>query len=63
MSIQLDETVYTRTINIRSKDLGRDATLILTFDAEKMTGIYGDDCPSAWKYVYFACAIGYAHHY
>ena len=48
-----EHDVFTATLNFRSKDLGKDSTLVLTFDDEKtIQGIFKDFCPTAYKYVY-----------
>jgi hypothetical protein len=40
---------FTRTLNFKSHDLGKRVVLILTFDSEKIPGIYKDVYPTAFK--------------
>jgi hypothetical protein len=43
---------FIRKLNFKSYDLGTKATLVLTFDSEKIPGIYKDVYPTAFKCVY-----------
>jgi hypothetical protein len=46
---------FSVTLHFRSKDLGKDSTLVLTFDDDKtIPGIYKDIFPTAFKYVCFS---------
>jgi len=40
------------TMNFRCKDLGKESTLVLTFDDEAIPGIFRDVFPTAYKCVY-----------
>ena len=46
-------TEFIRKLTFQSKDLGADATLVLTFNDDKIPGIYNTIFPTAFKYVYF----------
>ena len=53
-------TVYTKTIYIRSYNLGaEDTPFILTFNSEEITGIYRTVLPTVWKYVYYSSLLMY----
>ena len=43
---------FTATFNFRSNNLGKDSTLILTFNDDSTPGIFKDVFPTAFKYVY-----------
>ena len=44
---------FIATLNFRTHNLGKDSTLVLTFDDEKtIPGIFEDVFPTAFKYVY-----------
>lgn len=44
---------FLRNLNFQTHNLGREATLLLTFDGD-MKGIYKEFCPIVWK----SCAFG-----
>ena len=44
-------SVFTRMIHIRSHDLGKDVTLLLTFD-KSLPDMYHGVYPIAWRYAY-----------
>lgn len=50
---------FDRILNFRSHDLGKDSILILTFDDNKIPGIYRKVFPTAFKYAYssLSCVI------
>jgi hypothetical protein len=41
---------FTRTLNFKCYDLGKDANFILTFDSEEIPGIYKDVFPGPTAY-------------
>jgi len=50
---------FIRKLNFKSYDLGTKATLVLTFDSEKIPGIYKDVYPTAFKVTSFGATGGY----
>jgi len=45
--------VYSKNIKIISENLGRDVTLMFTFEAPPGAGLYKDYFPLAWRIAYF----------
>jgi hypothetical protein len=43
---------FVRRMHFKTYDLGTKATLILTFDSEKIPGLYEKVYPTAYKYGY-----------
>jgi hypothetical protein len=50
---------FVRKLNFKSYNLGSKATLVLTFDDEKIPGIYKDVFPTAFKVTEFAATGAY----
>jgi len=50
---------FTRTLTFRCKDLGRDSTLLLTFNDEAIPGMYRDVFPTAFKVAMFGATGSY----
>lgn len=51
---------FIRNLTIHSNNLGREVTLLLTFDSQDMTGIYVDYYPTAWRVSTFGPSGPYA---
>ncbi|KAG2339417.1 hypothetical protein BDR05DRAFT_1003378 [Suillus weaverae] len=51
--------LFTRNLNFQSNDLGKEATIMLTFDAD-MEGLYEDFFPVVWKVSTFGKTGAYA---
>ncbi|KAF8840225.1 hypothetical protein BDN67DRAFT_968819 [Paxillus ammoniavirescens] len=51
--------VFSRTLTFKAKDLGVDATLMLTFD-DHISGLYHDKFPVCWKVTNFAAKGPYS---
>ncbi|KAG1734294.1 hypothetical protein EDB19DRAFT_1163041 [Suillus lakei] len=43
----------TRTMSFQAKDLGKESTLLLIFNSQKMEGIYKTFCPVVWRTDHF----------
>lgn len=53
-------STFTRTINIRSSDLGKNVVLVLIFDESVPYMFQGDIFPTAWKYVHRAHVLEFS---
>ncbi|KIK72640.1 hypothetical protein PAXRUDRAFT_636263, partial [Paxillus rubicundulus Ve08.2h10] len=53
--------VFSRTLTFKTKDLGANAALMLTFD-KPITGLYKDSFPVCWKVTRFGKTGSYSMH-